>query len=89
MYYGKEMKFVVCKSMIQRSKILVHVITLVDNKRVFFISLSRQHNGTSAEEDNYNADVDGEGDSRKDNITYTADALKSDQNQFSPKNSNR
>lgn len=85
------MKFVVSKSMIQRSKILVHVITLVDNKRVFFISLSRQHNGTSAEEDNYNADVDGEGNSlsRKDNITCTADALKSDQNQFSPKNNNR
>lgn len=57
------MKFIVFKSMFQRSKILVHVI-LVDNKRVFFISLGRQHNGTSAEEDNYNADVDGEGDSR-------------------------
>ena len=50
--------------MFQRSMILVHVITLVDNKGVFFISLGRQHNGTSAEEDNYNADVDGEGDSR-------------------------
>ena len=57
------MKFIVFKSMFQRSKILVHVI-LVDNKRVFFISLGRQHNGTSAEEDNYHADVDGEGDSR-------------------------
>ena len=58
------MKFIVFKSMFQRSKILVHVITLVDNKRIFLISLTRQHNGTSAEEDNYNADVDGEGNSR-------------------------
>ena len=26
-----------------------------------YLSISRQQNGTSAEEDNYNADIDGEG----------------------------
>ena len=66
---------------------------------IFFTSLGRQHNGTSAEEDNYNADVDGEGNNIKihlfdglqaqDEIAYTADALKSDQNQFSPIDINR